>query len=67
MDPQHQAASFPPEKSALDAGKPSSEKHYLCWTWGVCVCVCGGHKYDSADDEQARIVVSLFSYANETE
>lgn len=28
----------------------------------------GLHKYDSADDEPAQIVVSLFfSYANETE
>lgn len=25
------------------------------------------HKYDSADDEPAQIVVSLFSYANEPE
>lgn len=25
------------------------------------------HKYDSADDEPAQMVVSLFSYANETE
>lgn len=34
----------------------------------VYVCVFGGvHKYDSADDEPAQIVVSLFSYANETE
>lgn len=25
------------------------------------------HEYDSADDEPAQIVVSLFSYANEPE